>query len=162
MAASWSWTAISRVSLLASGSLAGAFTATAWRSRERQQFIEAGEYCELNGQFYQIMGHAWDHFRRDFCVVYRPLFNCQAKQDLYEAHVLATSHFEHFDQFRRVGYHELDLAAKGLALPGPFWKDSSWGYPAWTSPVAGAGQANTVQESFLAQALTVRTPTACG
>merc|ERR1719410_3255798 len=168
MAAAWSWIfcfaqeVSDEMSTTGIGGLAGAFTATVWRCREQQKLIEAGEYYELNGQFYQITGHAWDHFRRDFCVVYRPLFNCQAKQDHYEAHILATSHFEHLDQFRRVGYHELDLAAKGLALPGPFWKDNNWGYSAWTSPVAGVGQARTVQETFLSQAFAARSPTACG
>uniref|UniRef100_A0A7S4T4S2 Uncharacterized protein n=1 Tax=Alexandrium monilatum TaxID=311494 RepID=A0A7S4T4S2_9DINO len=161
--ASWSWTVISRTSLLASGGLAGACAATVQRSRERQRLIEAGEFCELNGQYYQVLGHAWDHFRRDFCVVYRPLYNCQAKPGRFEAHVLATSHFERFEEkFRRVSYADLDMAAKGLALPGPFWQDDSWGLAERTVPVPGADEACTAQAAFAAAAATMRTPTASG
>uniref|UniRef100_A0A7S1KWA5 Uncharacterized protein n=1 Tax=Alexandrium catenella TaxID=2925 RepID=A0A7S1KWA5_ALECA len=165
MAASMSWTVISRTTLLASGGLAGACAATAWRCREHQRLLEAGDYWELNGQYYQVLGHAWDHFRRDFCVVYRPLYTCQAKPDRFEAHVLATSHFERFEQkFRRVGYADLDMAAKGLVLPGPFWQDGSWGLAERTAPVQGQGveEAQSSQSAFAAAAASARTPTASG
>mmetsp|Transcript_12040 Transcript_12040/g.28252 ORF Transcript_12040/g.28252 Transcript_12040/m.28252 type:complete len:171 (+) Transcript_12040:153-665(+) len=160
---SWSWAVVSRTTLLASGGLAGAFAATVQRSRERQRMIEAGEYWELNGQFYQVLGHGWDHFRRDFCVVYRPLYNCQAKSSGFEAHLLATSHFERFEsKFRRVDYATLGTAAKGLALPGPFWQDDSWGFATRTAPVIGSDEAKAAQAAFAVTASAVRTPTSSG
>merc|ERR1719291_313003 len=108
------------------------------RARETQKLTESGQFVELSGQYYQVLGHAWDHFRRDFAVVCRPLYHCDAKADRFEAHLLATSHYERFNKFRPVRYEELDLASKGNVLPGPFVADAQWGLPFDVKPVSGA------------------------
>merc|ERR1719343_1124482 len=113
------WSAVGKFGVYGLGVASGATAVTVARCRERNQAIAAGEYYELNGQYYQALGHAWDHFRRDFCVVYRPLYHCGAKEDRFEAHVLATSHFDRFSKFKKVSYGDLDPQAKSSALPGP-------------------------------------------
>merc|ERR1712107_964828 len=98
----------------------------------------------------------------DFCVVYRPLYHCAAKEDRFEAHVLATSHFERFSRFKKISYSELDSQAKSAALPGPFWQDSSWGLAPDTSPVPGAEKVTAFQKEFNVAANDLRTATRSG
>ena len=72
----------------------------------------------------------------------------QAREGRYEAHLLATSHFDRpvaavgslcrgrgFESFQKVSFEDLDLAAQGRALPGPFLLDASWGLPKHTTQV---------------------------
>eukprot|EP00928_Gymnodinium_smaydae_P053722 TRINITY_DN37648_c0_g1_i1.p1 TRINITY_DN37648_c0_g1~~TRINITY_DN37648_c0_g1_i1.p1 ORF type:complete len:170 (+),score=37.09 TRINITY_DN37648_c0_g1_i1:110-619(+) len=155
------WSHVSKLAIFGCGGVAGASAATIIRSRERKVALEAGEYYELNGRYYQALGHAWDHFRRDFCIVYRPLYNCAASQN-FEAHLLATSHFERFQKFGRVDFAALSAEAKAYALPGPFWEDRSWGLPTETAPVPGADAAKNAQRSAAAALEAARTPTSCG
>mmetsp|Transcript_65487 Transcript_65487/g.188397 ORF Transcript_65487/g.188397 Transcript_65487/m.188397 type:complete len:157 (+) Transcript_65487:66-536(+) len=122
---------------LGTGCVAGATAATAYRCYERNEQLHAGSYVQKAGDYYQVLGHAWDFSRRDFCVVFRPLRHVDAKTDSHEAHVLATSDILQFgSSYEKVSYADLDTAAKASALPGPFWKDPEWALPAETSPVA--------------------------
>merc|ERR1711957_23530 len=106
---------------------------------------------------------AWDHFRRDFCVVYRPLYHCEAKTDRFEDHVLATSHFDRFDsKFRKISYYDLDMGAKAMALPGPFWRDDSWGLPHHTVPIQGTAEVLAAQDEFYTKAASLRTSATSG
>lgn len=80
------------------------WAASALRARARlRASLEACEVYELKGQFYQKLGEAWDHEVKEFKVVYRPLYHCEAAANRFEAHVLAVSHFARWDErFRRV------------------------------------------------------------
>ena len=62
-----------------------------------------------------LVGHAWDHEVKDFKVVYRPLYHCTAKEDRFEAHCMAVSHFSRWEEkFRPVPPAELsDLWENG-------------------------------------------------
>lgn len=95
---------------------------------------------ELKGEYYQVLGHAWDHEVKDFKVVYRPLYHCPASAERFEGHVLAISHFSRWEEkFHRVEISNLPPAVRSLLLPGPFWSDPLWTSAALTSPVpAGA------------------------
>eukprot|EP00927_Polykrikos_kofoidii_P073072 TRINITY_DN69146_c0_g1_i1.p1 TRINITY_DN69146_c0_g1~~TRINITY_DN69146_c0_g1_i1.p1 ORF type:complete len:178 (-),score=20.81 TRINITY_DN69146_c0_g1_i1:134-667(-) len=148
----WStvWTGISRTALLVGGGISGASAVTLARVWEQDRAVKAGKYYESSGQYYQLVGHAWDHYRRDFSVVYRPLFHCTAQEGRSEAHVLATADFEHFGHFREVGYHDLSVSAKNMTLPGPFWRDESWGEPALTTAVQGCDGALARQHELAA------------
>eukprot|EP00930_Biecheleria_cincta_P093040 TRINITY_DN83176_c0_g1_i1.p1 TRINITY_DN83176_c0_g1~~TRINITY_DN83176_c0_g1_i1.p1 ORF type:complete len:181 (+),score=32.54 TRINITY_DN83176_c0_g1_i1:24-545(+) len=157
------WPYISKAAVFGGGCVVGASAATYSRSCERRQMLAAGEYYEHSGQYYQALGHAWDHFRRDFCIVYRPLYHCDAKENRFEAHVLATSHFDRFEsKFRRVEFAELDLPARSTALPGPFWMDKAWGLPDRSAAVQGAEAAKALQRDFLASSEGVRSETTSG
>ena len=94
------------------------------------------EIWELNGDYYQVIGHAWDHEVKDFKVVYRPLYHCTAKPDRFEAHYMAVSHFSRWEEkFRKVPDEEMDKIPKEVQekiLPGPFWKDDAWTLSAGT------------------------------
>ena len=71
------------------------------------------EIWELNGDYYQVIGHAWDHEVKDFKVVYRPLYHCTAKPDRFEAHYMAVSHFSRWEEkFRKVPEEEMDKIPK--------------------------------------------------
>jgi predicted metalloenzyme YecM len=97
---------------------------------------------KLKNQYYQVLGHAWDHGVKDFQVVYRPLYHCAAASDRFEAHVLAVSHFQRWnDKFERVTEAELATLPPSvlrLVLPGPFWSDPQWPAPALTEPLPAA------------------------
>ncbi|CAK9037200.1 Uncharacterized protein SCF082_LOCUS22053 [Durusdinium trenchii] len=156
------WSYLGKSAIFLGGCCSGAAAATFWRSEERRQQIKSGEYYQLKGSYYQVLGHAWDHFRRDFCVVYRPLYHCEARDGRFEAHLLATSHFERFDEFKKVSFDEMDLAAQSCALPGPFFHDQYWGLPPRTAPVSSAQEAKDVQKSVLADLTSTKTPTTSG
>ena len=97
------------------------------RSVQRGAFTTLEVY-ELNGNFYQMLGHAWDHETKQFKVIYRPLYHCGASNN-FEAHVLASSHFSRWEsKFRKVEDVGRDLSqeAKEYLLPGPFVKDPEW------------------------------------
>lgn len=109
--------------------------------------VDVPEVWELKGQksYYQVLGHAWDHEVRDFKVVYRPLYHCSSKENRFEAHTIAVSHFSRWEEkFSRVtgpdgGFHSVTAAlpaeVRELLLPGPFVKDPQWNLPARTVPV---------------------------
>lgn len=137
---------------LGTGVLVGGGAATVMRSRERQQAIASGSFFERQGDFYQVVGHAWDHSRRDFCVVFRPLWHCEAKPQGHEAHVMAAADFEHFNEYRQVGYEEMTIPAQNLALPGPFWRDDSWALPAETARAEGPTSSGLGTRSHQARA----------
>lgn len=64
---------------------------------------EGPRVFELAGQYYQLLGYAWDHQVKDFRVLYRPLYQCEAKAGRFEAHSLAVSTFERWEEkFREV------------------------------------------------------------
>jgi len=44
-----------------------------------------------------------------------------------------------FNEFTKVSFDEMDLAAQSCALPGPFVEDKAWGLPLQTKAVDGAG-----------------------
>ncbi|CAL1125807.1 unnamed protein product [Cladocopium goreaui] len=71
------WSYIGKSAIFLGGCCSGAAAATFLRAEERRRQVKAGEYYQLKGSYYQVLGHAWDHFRRDFCVVYRPLYHCE-------------------------------------------------------------------------------------
>jgi len=150
------------VSIFSAGCVAGAGGATILRCRERQQLSKQGEFYENSGQFYQVLGRAWDHFRRDFCIVYRPLYHSEAQEGRWEAHVLATSHLEGFKTFRRVDFTDLDLGSKSYVLPGPFWQDEKWVLPLELAPVPDSEQTLTFQDNFLTGLQQWRTCTTSG
>eukprot|EP00931_Biecheleriopsis_adriatica_P114924 TRINITY_DN90792_c0_g1_i1.p1 TRINITY_DN90792_c0_g1~~TRINITY_DN90792_c0_g1_i1.p1 ORF type:complete len:174 (+),score=38.92 TRINITY_DN90792_c0_g1_i1:22-543(+) len=156
------WSHVAKFGIFSGGCVVGAAAATIARAQERSQAQKAGDYYELSGYYYQALGHAWDHFRKDFCIVYRPLYHCDAKEGRFEAHVLATSHFDRFEKFRRVGYEDLDKTAQSMALPGPFWEDKNWGLAAESSPIEGADAAKAVQNNVLSAVEQAKTPTTSG
>eukprot|EP00440_Ansanella_granifera_P056474 gb/GFBE01061215.1/.p1 GENE.gb/GFBE01061215.1/~~gb/GFBE01061215.1/.p1 ORF type:complete len:174 (+),score=30.28 gb/GFBE01061215.1/:1-522(+) len=156
------WSHIKKFGIFSGGCVAGAAGATIARAFERNDALAKGEYYELSGYYYQAIGHAWDHFRRDFCIVYRPLYHCEAKEGRFEAHYLATSHFERFAKFKKVQFSELDRSAQSMALPGPFWGDKDWGLPAETSPVLDCEAAKTAQSNFLTASEQAKTSTTSG
>ena len=89
--------------------------------------IADAECYELKGEYYQVIGHAWCHQAKDFKVIYRPLYHCPSAVGRFEAHVLAASHFERWDdKFKRVPLSSLPAAATRLVLPGPFVLDPEW------------------------------------
>ena len=95
--------------------------------RRRRAAIAAAECYELKGEYYQVIGHAWDHQTKDFKVIYRPLYHCPSAVDRFEAHVLAASHFERWDdKFKRVPLSSLPAAAARRVLAGPFVHDPEW------------------------------------
>jgi hypothetical protein len=100
---------------------------------------------ELKGQYYQVLGHAWDHEVRDFKVVYRPLYHCTAQPERFEAHTLACSHFSRWEEKFRGPLEPAELstlpeAVRALLLPGPFVSDPSWVWDLHTSALpAGCG-----------------------
>eukprot|EP00927_Polykrikos_kofoidii_P022640 TRINITY_DN21072_c0_g1_i2.p1 TRINITY_DN21072_c0_g1~~TRINITY_DN21072_c0_g1_i2.p1 ORF type:complete len:382 (+),score=67.38 TRINITY_DN21072_c0_g1_i2:78-1223(+) len=95
------------------------------------------EVYELKGQFYQVLGHAWDHEVKQFKVIYRPLYTCFRKPGSFEAHQLACSHFSRWEsKFKKVMdiAREVSSEAKAFLLPGPFVKaDPFWPFPVRTS-----------------------------
>ena len=101
---------------------------------------------ELKGDYYQVLGHAWDHEVKDFKVVYRPLYHCPAAKGRFEAHVLAVSHFSRWeDKFRQCTAEEIEAlpaSVSSLLLPGPFWMDPLWTAPAITAPVPAGTDAD--------------------
>lgn len=44
-----------------------------------------------------------------------------------------------FNEFTKVSFDEMDLAAQSCALPGPFVEDKAWGLALQTKAVDGAG-----------------------
>ena len=95
-----------------------------------EHVVEKNIY-ELNGEYYQVLGHAWDHEVKEFKVVYRPLYHCTAKKTRFPAHNLAVSHFSRWEEkFNRVTTkEEFDKIPKNvhqLILPGPFTLDPEW------------------------------------
>ena len=138
-------------------SLAGALF---WsrRSRRSSAAAESSAPCdidaenthlyELKGDYYQMLGHAWDHEVKDFKVIYRPLYLCDAKADRFEAHYLAASHFSRWDE----KFSRIDLAnpsqlaqlpaavrsvlhASGFSAPGDLVLPG-WMLPPFTSPIS--------------------------
>lgn len=115
------------------------------RERERADTVESGavmkhvDVYELKGEYYQVLGHAWDHETKDFKVVYRPLYHCEAKHERFEAHTLAVSHFSRWDEkFTKVtDLTTIDPKAAALLLEGPFTHDPLWTYASRTSPSTG-------------------------
>ena len=86
------------------------------------------EVYTLKGLYYQVLGHAWDHELKDFQVVYRPLYHCDAKAGRFEAHTLAVSRFSRWER-RFVRVDDLDTlpdAVRALLLDGPFTLDPRW------------------------------------
>lgn len=64
---------------LACGAVAGSVaTFLLFRAREQRTKNRSVVY-ELSGQYYQVLGHAWDHEVKDFKVLYRPLYHCELK-----------------------------------------------------------------------------------
>ena len=114
------------------------------RRRRRQQRLKYDAHIYvLKGQYYQLLGHAWDHETKDFKVIYRPLYHCEAKSDSFEAHVLAASHFSRWEEkFQRVSYAEVPASVRAWVLPGPFVHDPEWTYP-WHSAALAAGVRRT-------------------
>jgi hypothetical protein len=110
---------------------------------------------ELGGLFYQVLGHAWDHEVKDFKVVYRPLYHCEAKPGSFPAHTLAVSHFSRWEQkFARVRFDsEAQFCARVPAevrariLPGPFWHDEAFG-AAGAARACGGGSAGDAEPSW--------------
>eukprot|EP00239_Pterosperma_sp_CCMP1384_P001642 CAMPEP_0197844766 /NCGR_PEP_ID=MMETSP1438-20131217/1742_1 /TAXON_ID=1461541 /ORGANISM="Pterosperma sp., Strain CCMP1384" /LENGTH=362 /DNA_ID=CAMNT_0043455729 /DNA_START=67 /DNA_END=1155 /DNA_ORIENTATION=+ len=98
------------------------------------------EIYELKGQYYQVIGHAWDHEVKDFKVVYRPLYHCDAAKDRFEAHTMAVSHFSRWEEkFKRVPAHEIRRLPKSvttLILDGPFDFDPEWSQCRRTLPAS--------------------------
>lgn len=95
---------------------------------------------ELKGEYYQLLGAAWDHEAKDFKVVYRPLYNCTAKKDRFEAHSLAVSHYSRWEsKFTRVDPSALPADVATLLLPGPFVYDPSWSFADTTSSYISCG-----------------------
>ena len=97
------------------------------------------EVWELKGEYYQVLGHAWDHEVKDFKVVYRPLYHCPAAVGRFEAHALATSHFSRWEsKFNRMdpATLEADLPAEAAALllRGPFVADPQWAFASAALP----------------------------
>mmetsp|Transcript_43819 Transcript_43819/g.93804 ORF Transcript_43819/g.93804 Transcript_43819/m.93804 type:complete len:160 (-) Transcript_43819:67-546(-) len=130
------WPYFKNVVALGTGAVTGGCVATGYRCWEQQKKLEAGSYAERAGNYYQILGHAWDYDRQDFVMVFRPLYHTEAKANSHEAHYLATTTFKgRGPEYKPVTYAELSSAAKGLALPGPFWKDQEWALPVETSVV---------------------------
>lgn len=106
--------------------------------RRRAANAAAAMVYELKGDYYQMLGHAWDHEVKDFKVVYRPLYHCVAGCHRFEAHHLAVSHFSRWERFRRLDPDEVNSlppAVLSRLLPGPFWFDPDWDYDALTTPV---------------------------
>ena len=103
--------------------------------RRRRQCLRDASVYELKGQYYQELGHAWDHETKDFKVIYRPLYHCEASDGRFEAHVLASSHFERWEKFRRVTPAEVPDGAQRLLLPGPFTYDPDWRMSRKVSPL---------------------------
>lgn len=129
--------------LLACGALGAALALLRLltRRRQREVLLASAHVYELNGDYYQVLGAAWDHEVKDFKVVYRPLYHCTAKEDRFEAHALAVSHYSRWEsKFKRVADTKAippDVAA--LLLPGPFVLDPSWSFAASTSPYLCCG-----------------------
>eukprot|EP00966_Prymnesium_polylepis_P316359 7309925-Prymnesium_polylepis.1 len=104
------------------------------RRRRRRCAFDAVVYV-LKGQYYQELGHAWDHEAREFKVIYRPLYHCEASHGRFEAHVLAASHFSRWeDKFKRVSAAELPAAVAAWLLPGPFFHDPEWTFASRSAP----------------------------
>ena len=109
--------------------------------RHCRRSVDQSEVYELKGEYYQLLGHAWDHETKDFKVIYRPLYHCPSASGRFEAHVLASSHFERWDtRFKRVPVESLPPAARRLVLPGPFVLDDEWEYATRTAPVPAAAR----------------------
>ena len=116
------------------GSAAGPSAAAAAAAAAPAAAAAAGvalEVWELKGEYYQVLGHAWDHEVKDFKVVYRPLYHCPASAGRFEAHALATSHFSRWEsKFNRMDpatlMADLPPAAAALLLRGPFVHDPQW------------------------------------
>jgi hypothetical protein len=90
----------------------------------------------LKGQYYQLLGHAWDHETKDFKVIYRPLYHCKAAEGRFEAHTLASSHFSRFEsKFQAVSWAQVPNEAKAFVLHGPFSYDPSWSFSADSNPL---------------------------
>ena len=99
--------------------------------------VRKTQVCELGGKYYQVLGHAWDHTQEDFCVVYRPLYHCEAKPNRFEAHIMATSSFERWEsKFKQVAPEDIPNDVFAWLLPGPFAHDPHWCYPYPTRPFA--------------------------
>ena len=93
------------------------------------------EVYELKGQYYQRLGDAWDHETKQFKVVYRPLYHCEAACGRFEAHVLATSHFSRWEEkFKAVDTSSLPPAVAALLLAGPFVLDPEWQHERLSAP----------------------------
>ena len=91
--------------------------------------VRKTQVCELGGKYYQVLGHAWDHTQEDFCVVYRPLYHCEAKPNRFEAHIMATSSFERWEsKFKQVAPEDIPDDVLAWLLPGPFARDPHWCY----------------------------------
>eukprot|EP01065_Artemidia_motanka_P046786 TRINITY_DN7176_c0_g1_i1.p1 TRINITY_DN7176_c0_g1~~TRINITY_DN7176_c0_g1_i1.p1 ORF type:complete len:159 (+),score=30.48 TRINITY_DN7176_c0_g1_i1:49-525(+) len=128
------------------GILLGGGMVEAYHYWEHRNAIRSAEVYELKGQYYQVLGHAWDHKRKDFGVVYRPLYHCGPKPGSFEAHVLASSHFERWEsKFTKVDFDDLDHDAQSRVLPGPFVGDDLWDLPLRTRPIPGADPAASAE-----------------
>ena len=112
---------------LASAGLGAGVLLVLQRLRRLAAIATEAECYELKGEYYQVLGHAWDHQTKDFKVIYRPLYHCPSAVDRFEAHTLAASHFERWDEkFKRLPFSHLPAAAARLVLPGPFVHDPEW------------------------------------
>jgi len=103
--------------------------------------LHTAEVYVLKGkdQYYQVLGHAWDHEAKDFVVIYRPLYHCGAKTGSFEAHVLASTKFARWDaKFEPVSAADMPSAVQSWLLPGPFCWDPIWTHP-WRSAVLPRG-----------------------
>ncbi|KAL1511335.1 hypothetical protein AB1Y20_006139 [Prymnesium parvum] len=136
--------------LCVAASLAALTAVYLWTLRRRARSFQHAAVYELKGQYYQLIGHAWDHETHDFKVVYRPLYHCKASVRRFEAHLLATSTYERWEsKFRRVDQAELPVSARALLLPGPFVLDPYWTYS--THPVELPRIVHTTRSGLLSR-----------
>ena len=132
-------------SIVAYGALGGTLVLLLLRHRNRRQrrdrLLASSQVYVLNGEYYQLLGTAWDHEVKDFKVVYRPLYHCTAKEGRFEAHTLAVSHFSRWEsKFKRVTDPAMMPAATAdLLLPGPFAFDPLWGCSTAATPYLCCG-----------------------
>jgi hypothetical protein len=119
---------VAGIGIGAAGLLAGQYLLRESRRRELQVY-------ELKGQYYQLLGHAWDHETKDFKVIYRPLYHCEASEGRFEAHVLASSHFSRWEsKFKLVSWDQVPSSARAFVLQGPFTHDPDWKFTTETKP----------------------------
>ena len=126
--------------------IAGAAVALLLDARRRRlKCLRDARVYLLKGQYYQQLGHAWDHETKEFKCIYRPLYHCEASPDRFEAHVLASSHFERWDRLfepQRVSAADVPADVRAWLLPGPFVYDPDWTY-SWDSAPTYAEGART-------------------
>jgi len=84
-----------------------------------------------------VIGHAWNHETRDFDIIYRPLYHCEPKSGIFEAHLFAISTFTRWKEkkFEQVDYTTLPYAARGRVVWNPCWIEPSWKREEFTSDI---------------------------